>query len=200
MRLPVSLVLLTLAALAEFGHAAVLADIDSQLVSSDPAQLGRMTRNGIVSDWSALKTFPGFINPTTSYRFETFTINVGLTGFIQIDFDEIGGTANLFASAYLNSYNPLSPSTNYLGDAGISGDFFGVDPLTFQVIVPQSQNVVIVVNDTTPSGGGVGTPFNIVVEGFLDSEFSEVPEPETWLLTAAGLAGASFAGRRMGRA
>jgi hypothetical protein len=195
MRSRTSELLLALAAVTEIGHAAVIANINSQLMQSDPTQLGRLSRNGIPSDWSAPKAFPGSINLATAYRFETFTVNVGSTSFIQIDFDEIGGTANLFASAYLNSYNPLSPATNYLGDAGVSGDFFGVDPLVFQVIVPQNQNVVILVNDTTAAGQGVGTRFNILVEGFLDSQFTEAPEPESWLLTAAGLTGAAFARR-----
>src|SRR5262249_35210869 len=86
------------------------------LVSGDPTQLGRLSRNGIVSDWSSSKAFPGSINLATSYHFETFTIPIINTPFVQISFNEIGGTPNLFASAYLTSYNPLSPSTNYLGD------------------------------------------------------------------------------------
>ena len=168
-------------------HATLLADIDGVLLSTDPTQLGRLTRNGIPSDWSSPKPFPGSINPTTAYHFEAFTVNVGPSSFIQIDFDEIGGTANLFASAYLNSYNPASPSTNYLGDPGLSGNFFGVDPQVFQVIVPVNQNVIVVVNDTIPSGGGVGTNFNIKVEGFIDSQFDEIPEPAPYLLSAFGI-------------
>ena len=177
-------------------RAAILADIDGTLMAGDPTQLGRLTRNGIMSDWSAPKAFPGVLNLTTAYRFETFTVNVGLTPFIQIDFDEMGGTANLFASAYLNSYNPASPSTNYLGDAGISGDFFGVDPLIFQVIVPELQNVVVVVNDTVSGGGGVGTRFNVKVEGFIDNQFDEAPEPATILLSALGIAVLALGRRR----
>ena len=184
----VGVVACVFAAVAVPCKAAIIADIDSVLAASDPTQLGRLSRNGIFSDWSAPKSFPGTLNLATSYHFETFVVNVGLTPFIQIDFDEIGGTANLFASAYLNSYNPASPATNYLGDAGISGDFFGVDPLAFQVQVPLNQNLIILVNDTVPGGGGVGTPFNIKVEAFFDTNFTDTPEPATWLYAAGGLA------------
>ena len=181
-------------------HATLLADLDGILLSTDPTQLGRLTRNGIASDWSSPKPFPGFINLTTAYRFETFAVNVGGSSFIQIDFDEIGGTANLFASAYLNSYNPASPSTNYLGDPGLSGDFFGVDPQVFQVIVPANQNVIVVVNDTTSTGAGVGINFNIKVEGFVDSQFDEIPEPAPLWLPGIGLVVLGIRLRRHGMA
>jgi hypothetical protein len=176
--------------------ATVIADIDSSIIASDASQLGRLSRNGIPSDWSSPEPFPGVINLATSYRYETFVIGVGNTPFIQIDFDEIGGTTNLFASAYLNLYDPASPATNYLGDAGFSGDFFGVDPLTFQVQVPVNQNLVVLVNDTTAAGAGVGIPFNVTVEAFLDTNFTESPEPASWLLTVAGLVALIAARRR----
>ncbi len=193
----VGVVACVLAALAVPCEAAIIADIDSVLAASDPTQLGRLSRTGIPSDWSATKSFPGTLNLATSYHFEVFSVNVGRMPFIQIDFDEIGGTANLFASAYLNSYDPASPAMNYLGDAGFSGDAFGVDPLAFQVQVPLNQNLIILVNDTVPGGGGAGTPFNIQVEAFFDTNFTDTPEPATWLFAAGGLAMLIGARRRV---
>jgi len=49
------------------------------------------------------------------------------------------------------------------------------------------------VNEVNP-GAGNGRPFNLIVEGFLDASFSDVPEPSTLGLLAAGLA-ALMAGR-----
>src|SRR5262249_55260517 len=142
-----------LAAVMPACQAAVIANFTSTLSASDPIQFGRLSRNGVISDWSSTEPFPGVINPTVSYHYETFVVNVGFSPFIQIDFDEMGGTTNLFASAYLNSYNPLSMATNYLGDAGLSGNDFGI-PATFQVIVPATQNLVVLINDTTANGAG----------------------------------------------
>ena len=161
-------------------QAAVIADLTSTLSATDSIQLGRISRTGIPSDWSSPKPFPGAINTTVGYRYEVFVVNVGFLPFIQIDFDEMGGTESLFASAYLNSYNPLSMATNYLGDAGFSGNEFGI-PTTFQVIVPAIQNLVVLVNDTTPDGAGIGTKFNILVEGFANTQFDDVPEPASFL-------------------
>lgn len=176
----VSLPVFMLAAVMPACQAAVIADLTSTLSATDPIQLGRISRNGVSSDWSTIKPFPGVVNPTGGYRYEVFIVNVGLSPFIQIDFDEMGGTANLLASAYLNTYNPLSMATNYLGDPGFSGDPAGI-PLTFQVIVPATQNLVVLVNDTTLNGAGIGTKFNILVEGFANTQFDDVPEPASFL-------------------
>jgi len=180
-----------LAAVMPACQAAVIADLTSTLSATDPIQLGRISRTGIPSDWSSPKPFPGAINTTVSYHYETFVVNVGFSPFIQIDFDEMGGTANLFASAYLNSYNPLSMSTNYLGDAGFLASGF---PATFQVIVPATQNLVVLVNDTTANGAGIGTKFNILLEGFANTQFDDVPEPACFL--TVGLAICVIAGMR----
>ena len=173
--------------LAASGEAATLFDTTSTLLGTDPTQLGRLSRTNIPSDWSATKAFPGLVNTSTSYHYQTFTVNAGLTPYIQVSIDDPG--ARLFTAAYLNSYNPASQSTNYLGDAGFSGNPFG-NPNFFQVVVPVNQDVVIVVEDTTTGSGGVGQTFGLLVEGFLDTNYTEpttVPEPSTVLIGGAGL-------------
>jgi len=54
-----------------------------------------------------------------------------------------------------------------------------------------------VVSNTAANNVGVGDPFHLIVEGFVDTEFTDpppaVPEPATLLLGASGLA--MFAGR-----
>ncbi len=170
-------------------HAATVFDTGITALSpGTPTQLGRLSRDGIPSDWSSTKTFPGIINPTTSYHFVTYALPILSYQFLQINVDDRSGAANIFVSAYLNSYDPSNKAANYLGDAGGSGNFFGVDPRAFQVIVPTGNALTLLVNDTSAAGAGVGQPYRILVEGFTSTDFNDViPEPTSLLLSASGL-------------
>jgi hypothetical protein len=109
-------------------------------------------------------------------------------GYIQIDFDSPALTT--FLTAYLNSYNPLNLGTNYLGDAGFSGNPFPGDPLFFQVFVPAGNHLVLVLNESL-TNGGLNLPGGLLVEAFADTEFTDlaaVPEPGTWALLFSGMA------------
>ena len=171
----------------------VLLNVSSTLASTDPTQLGRLSRSGVPSDWSTLKSFPGIVNVSTLYHYTTFTLNVLTAAYLQISIDD--PSTSFFASAYLGAYTPLSLATNrgldinYLGDAGSSGNAFGTDPGFFQIVVPQNRNLVVVINEPV-SNGGIGRPFNLLVEGFSDTSFTDpvaTPEPATLLLSAAGI-------------
>lgn len=187
-------VLLLLAATST--RATTILDVTGALTLTDPTQLGRLSRNGIPQDWSGGEPFPGVINTTTTYRYHTYLVNVGATSFIQIDVDSLSG--NTFFSAYDTSYLPdsagspnLGFDTNWLGDAGRSGNPVPGDPLFFQVVVPTNHNLLVVLNNTAGANAGVGDPFHLIVEGFIDTEFTDpapVPEPATLLLAASGLA------------
>jgi hypothetical protein len=186
-------------------RAAVILDVSSALSVTDPTQLGRLSRNGLPQDWTGGETFPGVINPTTAYRYHTYTVNVGLRPYVQVLFDSI--STDLFISAYDTSYAPNSAgapnfgfNVNWLGDAGISGMFFPGDPLFFQVLVPLNHILVLVVSETLGSNTGVGDGFHLTAEGYVDSEYNDtVPEPASLLLGAAGLALAAVRRRRAGR-
>jgi hypothetical protein len=178
---------------AAMAHAEVIylspSDYPSSLGIFSPTgtQLGRLNRNGVPSDWSASKSFPGVFNPATIYNYQVFDVNVGLYPFIQIEFDD--PYAAFFASAYLGSYAPANLALNYLGDPGSSGNPFG-NPNYFQVQVPINTELLIVINETTHNGG-IGLPFGLMVEGFYDTNFTDatnVPEPSTILLVCAGMA------------
>jgi hypothetical protein len=171
-----------------------LLDVTDALSLSDPTQLGRLSRDGVPSDWSATKAFPGVINATTTYHYHAYLIDVGLAPFIQIIMDS--NSINLFVSAYDTTYSPNSAGApnfgfnlNYLGDAGFSGDPFPGDPAFFQVVVPVGHQLLVIVNNTAAANGGVGDPFHLLVEGFADTEYTDpVPEPATMVLSATGLA------------
>jgi hypothetical protein len=159
----------------------------SSLTNANPNDLGRLSRGGIAQDWIGSETFPGVINTTTSYHYTTYVVNVGSTPFLQIEFDDVATSE--FVAAYQTSFVPTSLGTNWLGDAGGSGNFFGTDPLFFQVIAAPFSQVIIVVNNTT--GGALPTTngvFTLTVEGFTDTNFTSTPEPASVALTGAGLA------------
>ena len=65
-----------------------------------------------------------------------------------------------------------------------SGNFFGVDPLFFQVVVPAGHHLILVLNETA-TNGGLDLPGDILVEAFADTDFTDLtprptaPEPGT---------------------
>ena len=176
-------------------HGAVIFTDVMFTTAGDATQLGRLSRSGVPSDWSAPKPFPGVINTTTSYHYTTLDLDLPALSapfndevFIQIDFDSIATTT--FLSAYLNSYDPHNPAATYLGDPGSSGHFSGVDPLTFQFFVPYGNHIVLVLNETT-SNAGLNLPGIVTVEAFADTAYTDrsaTPEPGTWVLLAGGMA------------
>ena len=184
-------VLLGALLLVSVAQADTLTTFTTSISGSDPTQLGRISRNGIPSDWSGLKVFPGIVNPSTVYNYHTYSVNSGVTPFIFITMDSVPG--NTFASAYFPSYNPtnVGPNNgldvNYLGDAGSSGNYFGTNPISFEVYVPVHSNFLVVVN--TSSNAGLGQPFTITVQGFLDDQFTSTPEPGSLVLLGSGVLG-----------
>jgi hypothetical protein len=198
-RLVVAAVLSAVAAAPAFALTLFASGSDT-LKLADPVALGRLTRDGVPSDWSASKAFPGVISPTTVFHYTTFVVPVTNTPFIQISVDDPDTV--VFAAAYLDNFNPPNFSTNYLGDAGSSGNQFG-NPGFFQVVVPVGHDLVLVVEETTAPNGGLGHPFDVLVEGFIDAEFTDptaaVPEPSTWAMMLLGFAGLGFAFRQSQR-
>jgi hypothetical protein len=147
-------------------------DVTGALAPTDPVQLGRLSRNAIPQDWSGGEQFPGVINVSATYHYHTYLLSIHSTPFVQINFDSV--SRNTFVSAYDTSYAPESGFvTNWLGDAGFSGNFPDPNPIFFQVRIPQSHDLLVVVNNTGASNIGVGDPFRLMVEGFADSEFTE---------------------------
>ncbi len=194
-----ALVLTSLVA-AGAAEASPLYSFDGSLVSTDPTQLGRLSRNGQPQDWGLSETFPGVVNPGTTYHYHAYSFAIGATPYVQVMIDSNSGTT--FLSAYRTSYDPaLGLDVNWLGDAGFSGNLFGTDPISFQVVVDPFSTLVLVVNESL-TDGGLGMPYDILVEGFIDTEYTDppadvVPEPSTlalWMIPLVGLAAAR--GRR----
>jgi PEP-CTERM motif len=181
-------------------QAGVILDVTDALALTDPTQLGRLSRNGIAQDWVGTEVFPGVINTTTTYHYKAYSVVSTIGSFIQIDFDS---GANLFVSAYDTAYLPNSAGApnfgfdiNWLGDPGSSGSFFGVDPQFFNVVVPPLHTLLVIVSNTAAANVGVGDPFHLTVEAFVNTDFDEAPEPSTFLLGGLGLAALAIFGKK----
>lgn len=163
-------------------------------------QVGRLVRNGVPQDFSGTETYPGTNNPGITFNYITFTLTPDqLAGgpYVQVNLDSDG--LGLFASAYLNSYNPAASfQTNWLGDAGGSGNPFPGDPRSFGVTVPVGSSLVIVLSTAGAANGnvgtGIGTPYTLEVEYFSSTTYdpvAAVPEPSTWAMLGLGVVGVS---------
>jgi hypothetical protein len=169
--------------------------LDTGLLTFTPTgtQFGRISRDGVPSDWSGPKTFPGVTGAPTPRGFEVFTVNAGPFAFIQVLLDD--PTASLFNAAYLSPFTPvnIAPNyglnVNYLGDPGLTQPVG--NPSFFQIVVTPNSNFLIVINEINP-GGGLGNPFQLLVEGFCDTAYNDtclsaIPEPSSLLLLGGGV-------------
>jgi hypothetical protein len=184
-------ILLGVLLLASLAHADNLLDVTGALQLSDPTQLGRISRDGIASDWSQQKTFPGVINTGVTYHYTEYFVNVGVTPFIEVTLDS---SPNVFVAGFLGGYDPTNIATFYLGDPGVS-EPFGF-PSSFQVFVPKGQTLTLVINNTGGNDVGVGDPYELIVQGFIDTQFTSTPEPSSLLLLGSGALGVAGLIRR----
>lgn len=173
------------------------------LGAGDPVQKGRLSRTGQQSDWSAAKRYPGLVNKTAPYRYRTvevaFEANALQDVFYEITVDD--PAAAVFASAYGRRYDPAAPRLGYLGDAGDSGEYFGVNARFFDVVVPRGGMLTLLFNATEAPAAA----FGYQVSAFSDTMYGEdfalpgVPETPSWLLLLAGFGAAGLRLRRRGR-
>jgi hypothetical protein len=168
-------------------------DTGTLIFATTGTQFGRLTRNGVPSDWASPKSFPVVFGAPTPRAYDLFTVNAGPYPYLQILLDD--PSAALFASAYLGAFTPVNSApnyglnVNYLGDPGVSQPFG--NPSFFQIVVAPFSTVLIPINELNP-GGGTGAPFNLLVEGFFDTSYNDtvppVPEPTAFALLGSGAA------------
>jgi hypothetical protein len=170
--------------------ATTLFDVSSTLSGSDPTQSGRLSRSGKSSIWTRTTHYPGTSATGTLFHYHAFTIpasRIALAPYLQISMDDTNST--FFVIAYDTAYLPGSSlSNNYVGDEGIAGNFLG-NKSFFQVTLPAGHDLILVVNDITATNGGIGAPFHMTLEGFEDTQYTDLSGP---LITGVKLSGTNL--------
>src|SRR5439155_21474676 len=125
--------------------------IAGSITAADPTQIGRMDRNGVVSACDFVKEYPGTFDVLARhYDAYTFANNSGATTCVTVTLSSsCAGANDIFAAAYLASFDPANLATNYLGDGGNSPH----PSTTFSVIVPAGATFVVVVHEVTANAG-----------------------------------------------
>ena len=190
-------------------QAVVVVSGNGTLSSTDPTQLGRVSRSGIGtgSTWGSSKAYPGTLNATTSYAYDlingTYSANSVQAIYYEITYNSVNAAvAQPFAVAYLNSFVPTNVATNYLGDAGgsVGGTGAGT-PISFQVVVGTGNSLRV--NFSEVFTGNLPTDYTYSISAYSDANRGEnflpgaaVPEPATWAMMILGFALAGCGLRR----
>jgi hypothetical protein len=137
--------------------------------SNETSGTVRLFRNGVPSVVGVSKPFPGTLGDDPTY-FDTlgFQVAPGTRVIVRT----LDSPIYSFFSLYDTSFNPLSLSANYLGDAGSSGP--GV---VFGITGPASGSVLLVANSV----------FGNDSIGQLAHAEVTVPEPGSLILLGTGL-------------
>jgi hypothetical protein len=110
------------------------------VITATGTQVGRISRNGVISACGTAKAFPGSISG--SHSFDSFTFTACQSFCMEVELDAQAAGTNLFSSAYSPSYDSSNIGTNYAGDAGLSSN-----TQSFGINTTAGTNYTIVVND-----------------------------------------------------
>jgi HYR domain len=125
-------------------------------------QTGRVSQNAVDSTCAAPKTCPGIASAGVSFTFDSyqFVNDSSSAACVTFTFPAACGVNNaVHPVAYLGSFDPANPCTNYLGDIGHSIN--AGESGAFSVNVPANSSVVLVVHETGTQSGCQGYNFSV---------------------------------------
>jgi hypothetical protein len=135
------------------GGAAAAVTVNGTIAAGDATMTGtRLARNGVTATCVAPKSDPGSGSTATRhYDSYTYVNSSGSGQCVTVTLTQTSGTdTGLFTAAYLGSFDPANPETNYLADPGFS-DSLNV-ATTYSFTLPAGQTAVIVVHEVDPDG------------------------------------------------
>ncbi|MCM3878119.1 MAG: S8 family serine peptidase [Thermoanaerobaculia bacterium] len=125
------------------------------------AQTTRISRDGVIGTCGISKTVITAGAGTRLYDAYTFTNCSNSASCLSVDLNHPGfvGTVQLFASAYLGSFNPAAITSNYIADSGTSGSH-----RDFTFTATPGQTYVVVVSEVN-SGAAASYPYTLTIDG-----------------------------------
>jgi hypothetical protein len=125
--------------------------VSGAITTGDPTQTNRLFRGGVASECGAPNVC-STIAGTYHYSAHTFVNSSGAPACITTTLTTACAAVQnqIFAGAYLNSFDPANICTNNIGDAGLSPT--GA-PVTFDFTVPAGATFIVVVAEVTADGG-----------------------------------------------
>lgn len=186
-------------------HAVVVAQDTTILLPTDPTVADRIgIAGGTPSSWTSPRAWPGYTSlDGIAFAYRNVPIAFSPNAQQDVYYEISWGTltnVSPYAVAYLDSFDPLDPSSGYLGDYGLAAEP-DAGFHTFQVIVPAGGSLLLhfVEFGIFP----LPAAFEYRVEAFSDADRNEnfgdlapVPEPATWGLMIGGFGAVGAAMRR----
>ena len=135
-------------------------------------QTGGVNSDNTASTCAAPKAFPGLASATGSRAYDAYTFtNPSSTtdACVTVTYTLTGtvGATDIFAVAYLSSFDPANVNQNYLADAGKILPASGAMQ-TFSFTLPAGQTVVLVIHAFNPMTS-VGATYKVAVSGLPES-------------------------------
>ena len=140
-------------------------------------QTGGVNSDNTASTCAAPKAFPGLASATGSRAYDAYTFTNPSTttdACVMVTYTLTGtvGATDIFAVAYLGSFDPANVNQNYLADAGKILSASGAMQ-TFSFTLPAGQTAVLVIHAFNPMTS-VGATYKVAVSGL----------PETLVVTS----------------
>ncbi|HEU4388535.1 MAG TPA: HYR domain-containing protein [Blastocatellia bacterium] len=130
--------------------------------SSSGVQSARVSQNGVDSSCAAPKTCPGVSSVGSSFAFDSYNFvnDSGSPACVTFTFPTACGVNNaVHPVAYLGSFDPANPCTNYIGDIGHSIN--ASESGAFSVTFPANSSVVLVVHEVGSQPGCADYSFSV---------------------------------------